>query len=70
MLESLRNFMSKRTIASKARNNAMNKFSSYEGLKRVRQEAEELRQNENRPHEVIYFHKVDDPYFTPNNSLY
>ena len=62
MLESLRNFMSKRTIASKARNNAMNKFSSYEGLKRVRQEAEELRQNENRPHEVIYFHKVDDPY--------
>ena len=48
MLESLRNFMSKRTIASKARNNAMNKFSSYEGLKRVRQEAEKLDKIENK----------------------
>ena len=40
----------------------MNMFSSYENFKTIRKKAEENRKVENRQHEVLYFHKVDDPY--------
>ncbi len=40
----------------------MNKYSSYELFKSVRINAEIERQEEGRNHEVLYFHKVDDPY--------
>jgi 2-hydroxychromene-2-carboxylate isomerase len=54
--------MSQRTIAAKIRNQFMNNASSYELFKSVRIKAEIERQEENRLHEVLYFHKVDDPY--------
>ena len=54
--------MSQRTIAARVRNLFMNKHSSYEIFKSVRVDAEISRQAENRLHEVLYFHKVDDPY--------
>ena len=62
MLKSLRNFLSRRTIAYKVRNRTMNMFSSYENLLTIREKSEQKRKVENRPHEVLYFHKVDDPY--------
>ena len=62
MLKAFRNFMSRRTMIAKIRNQAMNTFSSYKILKDVRKKAEAARQDENRPHEILYFHKVDDPY--------
>ena len=62
MLKAFRNFMSRRTMIAKIRNQVMNTFSSYKILKDVRKKAEAARQDENRPHEVLYFHKVDDPY--------
>ena len=62
MLKAFRNFMSRRTMSAKITNQAMNTFSSYKILKDVRKKAEAARQDENRPHEVLYFHKVDDPY--------
>ena len=40
----------------------MNKFSSYENFKTIRKKAELKRKEEKRNHEVLYFHKVDDPY--------
>ena len=54
--------MTQRTIAARVRNLFMNKHSSYEIFKSVRVDAEISRQAENRLHEVLYFHKVDDPY--------
>ena len=46
----------------KIRNKAMNSFSSYENLKAIREKSESNRVKENRNHEVLYFHKTDDPY--------
>ena len=60
--KAIRNFIIKRTFASKLRNKGMNTFSNFEILKSIRSSAEEKRLEENRPHEVMYFHKVDDPY--------
>ena len=60
--KALRNFLAKRTIGSKLRNYSMNTFSSYDLFKKIRIDAETKRDLENRPHEVTYFHKVDDPY--------
>ena len=40
----------------------MNKFSSFENFKNIRNKAELERIKEERNHEVLYFHKVDDPY--------
>ena len=54
--------MSRRTITVKIRNKAMNTFSSYEIFKKIRTKTEAARKEENRPHEVLYFHKADDPY--------
>ncbi|MDA8955828.1 DsbA family protein [Gammaproteobacteria bacterium] len=54
--------MSKRTIIAPVRNRIMNSFSNYEAFKLVRLESEVKRQDEGRNHEVLYFHKVDDPY--------
>tara|TARA_Y100001968_G_scaffold113218_1_gene102619 strand:- start:820 stop:2166 length:1347 start_codon:yes stop_codon:yes gene_type:complete len=62
MLKAFRNFMARRTISANMRNRAMNTFSSYEIHKNIRNNAEATRKKENRPHEVLYFHKVDDPY--------
>ena len=62
MIKAFRNFMSRRTISAKARNHIMNTFSSYESFQKIRSETESARQAANRPHEVLYFHKVDDPY--------
>ena len=62
MLSSFKKFMSKRTIAAPVRNRIMNSFSNYEAFKSVRLESEVKRQDEGRNHEVLYFHKVDDPY--------
>ena len=62
MIKAFRNFMSRRTISAKARNHIMNTFSSYESFQKIRSETEFARQATNRPHEVLYFHKVDDPY--------
>ena len=44
------------------RNKAMNSFSSYENLKALREKSESNRLKDNRNHEVLYFHKTDDPY--------
>ena len=62
MIKTFRNFMIKRTISAKLRNRAMNTFSNYEIFKTIRAKAEANREREDRPHEVLYFHKVDDPY--------
>ena len=62
MLQALRNFMTRRTISAKVRNRFMNSVSSYKTLKDVRKKTEAARKEEKRPHEVLYFHKVDDPY--------
>ena len=56
--------MVKRTFAAKLRNRGMNTFSSYEIHKNIRTSAEEKREKENRPHEVLYFHKVDAVSYT------
>ena len=60
--KTLQNFIIKRTFAAKLRNKGMNTFSNFELLKSIRSSAELKRTEENRPHEVMYFHKVDDPY--------
>ena len=62
MLKAFRNFMARRTISANLRNRGMNTFSSFEIHKNIRNNAEATRKKENRPHEVLYFHKVDDPY--------
>ena len=62
MLQAFRNFMTRRTISAKVRNRFMNSVSSYKTLKDVRKKTEAARKEEKRPHEVLYFHKVDDPY--------
>ena len=62
MIQAFRNFMTRRTISAKARNKVMNSFSNYKIFNEIRVKAETLRQKEQRPHEVLYFHKVDDPY--------
>ena len=62
MLKWFRNFMNRRTATAKVRNAVMNHFASYEVFKENRKKSEEARSSENRPHEVLYFHKVDDPY--------
>jgi hypothetical protein len=61
MLSAFKKFMSKRTIAAPVRNRIMNSFSNYEAFKSVRLESEVKRHDEGRNHEVLYFHKVDDP---------
>ena len=40
----------------------MNMFSNHENFKAIRNKAESDRINEKREHEILYFHKVDDPY--------
>ena len=62
MLSAFKKFMSKRTIAAPVRNRIMNSFSNYEAFKSARLESEVKRKDEGRNHEVLYFHKVDDPY--------
>ena len=62
MIKAFRNFMSRRTINYKVRNYVMNSFSSFEAFQQIRKQTESARQAANRPHEVLYFHKVDDPY--------
>jgi hypothetical protein len=62
MLKAFMNFMIRRTISSNLRNRGMNAFSSYKIFEETRIKSETSRQQENRPHEVLYFHKVDDPY--------
>ncbi|SVB84214.1 uncharacterized protein METZ01_LOCUS237068, partial [marine metagenome] len=62
MLKAFRNFMTRRTMSAKIRNQAMNTFSSYEIFQDIRKKTEAARQEEKRPHEILYFHKVDDPY--------
>ena len=37
-------------------------ISSFEAFQQIRKQTESARQAANRPHEVLYFHKVDDPY--------
>ena len=54
--------MSRRTINYKVRNHVMNSFSSFEAFQQLRKQTESARQAANRPHEVLYFHKADDPY--------
>ncbi len=49
-------------MSAKIRNQAMNIFSSYEIFQNIRKKTEAARQEEKRPHEILYFHKVDDPY--------
>ena len=60
--KALQNFIIKRTFAAKLRNKGMNTFSNFELLKTIRSSAELKRIEESRAHEVMYFHKVDDPY--------
>ena len=62
MIKAFRNFMSRRTINYKVRNHVMNSFSSFEAFQQIRKQTESKRQAANRPHEVLYFHKADDPY--------
>ena len=62
MLKWFRNFMNRRTASAKVRNAVMNHFASYEVFKENRKKSEAVRSSENRPHEILYFHKVDDPY--------
>jgi len=62
LTKKIRDFMSRRTITATVRNAAMNSFSNYETFKQIQSKAELLRIEEGRPHEVLYFHKVDDPY--------
>ena len=62
MIKAFRNFMSRRTINYKVRNHVMNSFSSFEAFQQIRKQTESERQAANRPHEVLYFHKADDPY--------
>ena len=62
MLKWFRNFMNRRTATAKVRNAVMNHFASYEAFEENRKNSEEARSSENRPHEILYFHKVDDPY--------
>ena len=62
MLKAFRDFLTRRTMIAKRRNQAMNTFSSYEIFKDIRKKTEAARQDESRPHEILYFHKVDDPY--------
>jgi 2-hydroxychromene-2-carboxylate isomerase len=62
MLKAFRNFMSRRTMSANIRNQAMNTFSSRKIFEENRTKSETIRQKEDRPHEVLYFHKVDDPY--------
>ena len=54
--------MARRTLGANLRNKIMNTFSSYEIFKDTRAKVEASRQKDQRPHEVLYFHKVDDPY--------
>ena len=60
--KAFRNFIIKRTIGAKLRNRGMNLFTNHDILNKIRSDAEIKRQQDNRPHEVLYFHKVDDPY--------
>ena len=53
LLKAFRNFMIKRTISAKLRNKGMNTFSNYEILKNIRDNAEKLRKQEGRGHEVF-----------------
>ena len=62
MLKAFMNFMIRRTVSANLRNQGMNAFSSYKIFEETRIKSENSRQQENRPHEVLYFHKVDDPY--------
>ena len=60
--EAIRNFMVKRTISAKLRNQSMNMFSNFDLFNEIRVKAEEQRKQEGRTHDVFYFHKADDPY--------
>ncbi|GIR87997.1 MAG: hypothetical protein CM15mP86_14560 [Gammaproteobacteria bacterium] len=60
--EAIRNFMVKRTVSAKLRNQSMNMFSNFDLFNEIRVKAEEQRKQEGRTHDVFYFHKADDPY--------
>ena len=60
--EAIRNFMVKRTISAKLRNQSMNMFSNFDLFNEIRVKAEQQRKQEGRTHDVFYFHKADDPY--------
>jgi 2-hydroxychromene-2-carboxylate isomerase len=62
MFKYIRSVLARRTFAHKLRNKTMNTFSSYDIFNSIRKKQEQNRQAEKRPHEVLYFHKVDDPY--------
>ncbi|MEC7830910.1 MAG: DsbA family protein [Pseudomonadota bacterium] len=57
----LLNFFDKKII-SRARNKIIQRFVSENNLMAEREKKEKKRITENRPHEVYYFHQVDDPY--------
>ncbi len=62
ILKAFMNFMSRRTIFAPVRNKVINKYTSDEYVKGIREEAETERKEDNKSHTVIYFHKVNDPY--------
>ncbi len=62
MLKTLLKFFNRSTIAAPVRNRNMMGFADKQAFLDQRLKAEETRAKENRPHEVLYFHKVDDPY--------
>jgi hypothetical protein len=62
MLKTLLHLFNKSTIAAPVRNRNMMGFADKQAFLDQRKNAEEKRIEENRPHQVLYFHKVDDPY--------
>ena len=62
MLKTLLHLFNKSTIAAPVRNRNMMGFADEQAFLDQRKNAEEKRIEENRPHQVLYFHKVDDPY--------
>ena len=62
MLKTLLKFFNRSTIAAPVRNRNMMGFADKQAFLDQRLKAEETRAKENRPHDVLYFHKVDDPY--------
>ena len=60
--KAFKNFMSRRTIFAKVRNKIMNTYASYDLVEKARVTFESERQELDKPHTIIYFHKVDDPY--------
>ncbi|MBL08749.1 MAG: thioredoxin, partial [Rhodobiaceae bacterium] len=58
----IRDFLSRLTISAPIRNKMMKEWSSEEIFLHQRFDKEEARKKEGRPHEIFYFHKIDDPY--------